>query len=298
MLLRHIHYFLAVAEHGSFTRAATALHVSQPALSQQIRQVEDMLGVQLFDRSGRTVRLTDAGEVYRHYAQQVEQTLEKGRRAIHDVANLSRGTLHIAVTPSFSTYLIGPLVGKFHNLYPNIRLVIEEMPQEQIEKLIGDDVFDLGIAFAGNNADDIEVQPLWAEALALVVGGQHPCARHETMPLEALQDENMVLLSPAFATRGQIDEACRQNGLSPHVLAEVNSLDAVIELVRKTRLSTLLPAQTGGNRKGVCVIDLEPALLQRTVALLQRKGAYQTVAARAFVQLVSEFGSVEGAPDK
>jgi len=294
MLLRHIHYFLAVAEHGSFTRAATALHVSQPALSQQIRQVEDMLGVQLFDRSGRLVRLTDAGKVYRHYAQQVVQTLEKGKRAIHDVANLSRGTLHIAVTPSFSTYLIGPLVGKFHNLYPNIRLVIEEMPQEQIEKLLGDDVFDLGIAFAGNNTDDIEVQPLWVEALALVVGEQHPYAQHKTIPLAALQNENMVLLSAAFATRGQIDEACRQNGLSPHVLAEVNSLDAVIELVRKTRLSTLLPAQTGENRKGVCIIDLEPVLLQRTVALLQRKGVYQTVAARAFIQLISEFGSAEG----
>lgn len=93
MLSRHINYFLAVAEHGSFTRAASALHVSQPALSQQIRQLEESLGVPLFDRSGRTIRLTDAGEVWRQYASRALQELGAGKRAIHDVANMN----HIVV---------------------------------------------------------------------------------------------------------------------------------------------------------------------------------------------------------
>lgn len=79
MLSRHINYFLAVAEHGSFTRAASALHVSQPALSQQIRQLEESLGVPLFDRSGRTIRLTDAGEVWRQYASRALQELGAGK---------------------------------------------------------------------------------------------------------------------------------------------------------------------------------------------------------------------------
>ena len=92
MLSRHINYFLAVAEHGSFTRAASALHVSQPALSQQIRQLEESLGVPLFDRSGRTIRLTDAGEVWRQYASRALQELGAGKRAIHDVADLTRGS--------------------------------------------------------------------------------------------------------------------------------------------------------------------------------------------------------------
>ena len=89
MLSRHINYFLAVAEHGSFTRAASALHVSQPALSQQIRQLEESLGVPLFDRSGRTIRLTDAGEVWRQYASRALHELGAGKRAIHDVAALT-----------------------------------------------------------------------------------------------------------------------------------------------------------------------------------------------------------------
>ena len=99
-----------MAKHRSFTRAATALYVSQPALSQQIKQLEETLGTPLFDRSGRNVELTDAGEVYALYAQRALQDLEEGKRAIHDVQNLSRGALRIAITPTFTTYLIGPLI--------------------------------------------------------------------------------------------------------------------------------------------------------------------------------------------
>src|SRR3984885_16365621 len=101
MLLRHIRYLQAVAEHQNFTRAAEALHVSQPTLSQQIRQLEDLLQVQLLDRSGRTVRPTDVGEVYLQYARKALRELEAGRRAIHDVHNLSRGSLGIARRPTF-----------------------------------------------------------------------------------------------------------------------------------------------------------------------------------------------------
>ncbi|VFS79316.1 Cyn operon transcriptional activator [Raoultella planticola] len=108
MLLRHLTCFLAVAEHRSFTRAASALHVSQPALSQQIRQLEEMLGVLLFDRSGRQIRLTDSGEVWLTYARRVLQELEEGKRALLEVEDLQRGTLRVAMTPTFTTYFMGP----------------------------------------------------------------------------------------------------------------------------------------------------------------------------------------------
>lgn len=93
MLLRHIRYFLAVAEQGNFTRAAEVLHVSQPTLSQQIKQLEEQLGTPLFDRTGRAVRLTDAGAAWMRYARLALQDLEAGTRAIHDVATLERGSL-------------------------------------------------------------------------------------------------------------------------------------------------------------------------------------------------------------
>src|SRR5580704_13322948 len=115
MLLRHIRYFLAVAEHKNFTRAAEALHVSQPTLSQQIRQLEHTLRAPLLDRSGRTIVLTDAGVAYLGYARRALQDLEAGRRAIHDVQELSRGALRVAMTPTFTAYLVGRLVETFNS---------------------------------------------------------------------------------------------------------------------------------------------------------------------------------------
>lgn len=132
MLLRHIRYLLAVAEHRNFTRAAEALHVSQPTLSQQIKQLEDVLGAPLFDRSGRTVRLTDAGEAYVRYARLALQDLEAAKRAMHDVQDLTRGSLRLAMTPTFTAYLIGPLLARFNSLYPGLTLSVEEMTQDQI----------------------------------------------------------------------------------------------------------------------------------------------------------------------
>ncbi|MBX9357186.1 LysR family transcriptional regulator, partial [Chromobacterium vaccinii] len=148
MLLRHIRYFLAVAEHLNFTRAAEALHVSQPTLSQQIRQLEEALGAELFDRGSRQLRLTDAGDAYRIYACRALRDLDAGRRALHDVASLQRGQLRLAMTPTFAAWLAGPLLARFHQRHPGIALIVREMSQEAMEAGLADDAFDIGIGFA------------------------------------------------------------------------------------------------------------------------------------------------------
>src|SRR5215472_2558525 len=103
MLLRHLRYLLAVVEQGGFTRAAEALHVSQPTLSQQVRQLEDRLGFELLDRSGRTVRPTDEGEVYLQHVRRAFAELA----AAADVRGLGGGLLRLGVTPTFTSYLVG-----------------------------------------------------------------------------------------------------------------------------------------------------------------------------------------------
>ncbi|TFF41143.1 transcriptional regulator CynR [Pseudomonas sp. RIT623] len=288
MLARHVHYFLAVAEHHSFTRAAAALHVSQPALSQQVRQLEDSLGAQLFDRSGRSTRLTDAGEVYLRHARAALQALQQGQRALHDVADLSEGLLRLAVTPTFTAYLVGPLVEAFHRRYPNIRLSVRELSQEQMEALLLADELDVGIAFEQANAQDIEARPLLVETLALVVGDGHPLAQQATINAQALGRESLILLASEFATREQIDRYCRQHAIQPRILMEANAISAVLEVVRRTSLSTLLPAAIASEADGLSALALEPWPLERTAALLQRRGSYQSAAARAFIEVANE----------
>ena len=116
MLPRHLNYFIAVAEYGGFTRAAAILHVSQPALSQQIRQLEETLGVRLFDRSGRNTCLTDAGKVWLIYARRALRELAEGQRALHDVDDLQRGTLRVAMMPTFTHYFMGRWWLRFINV--------------------------------------------------------------------------------------------------------------------------------------------------------------------------------------
>ncbi|MGK3138656.1 transcriptional regulator CynR [Pantoea trifolii] len=288
MLSRHIRYFQAVAEHLSFTKAAAALHVSQPALSQLVKQLEEELGVQLFDRTGRTTRLTDAGDAYLQYVRRAAQELQEAKRAIHDVRDMSRGSLRLAMTPTFTTYLIGPLVGAFHSLYPDITLNVREISQESIEEQLLAGELDIGIAFGKVSSPDIEAIPLLDETLALVVSTGHRLAEEKSVGLNTLNAESLVLLSKEFATRDQIDGYCRQHGIHPKVLMEADALGAVIEIVRSTSLSTLLPAKTAVARDNLVAIALEPERLTRTAVLMRRRDAYQSYAARVFIELAAE----------
>jgi LysR family cyn operon transcriptional activator len=292
MLLRHIRYFLAVTEHQNFTRAADALHVSQPTLSQQIKQLEDALGAQLLDRSGRGVRLTDAGEAYVQYARRALQDLDAGRRAIHDVQELTRGDLRLAMTPTFTAYLIGPLVESFNARYPGINLSVTEMNQDRIETLLAQDDLDIGIGFAEARSQDIESQAWFDETLSLVAGKAHPCVtQRRPLSIREFEKESLVLLSCDFATRTHIDHYCQAHGVKPRIAIEANSVSGIIEIVQRSdRLATVLPDAIARGHEGLCPVALLEAVPRRTVALLQRKGAYRTAACRAFVEMVSNWG--------
>lgn len=253
-----------------------------------MRQLEESLGALLFDRSGRKTRLTDAGEVYLRYALRAAQELQAGLRAIHDVGDLSRGTLRIALTPTFTTYLVGPLVEAFYGRYPNITLNVRELAQEQLENQLLADELDVGIAFDGVHAQDIDASALLVETLALVVGNQHPLATEQAIGLEALNAQSLILLSKEFATREQIDRYCNQHGIRPRVVMEANVIGALIEVVRRTTLSTVLPAAIARAHPELVAIELGPQRLQRTAVLMQRKGVYPSAAARAFIAVAKE----------
>jgi len=281
MLLRHIRYLLAVAEHRNFTRAAEALHVSQPTLSQQIKQLEESLGAPLLDRTGRRISLTDAGQAYVRYARLALQDLQAGTRAIHDVQDLRRGHLRLAMTPTFTAYLIGPLLARFNALYPGITLSIEELTQDRIEAALGEDLLDIGIGFTGEHGLEIDCEALFVEELSLVVSASHP-ERNQRAWLE----QPLVLLNTGFATRRYIDDYCHRQGVKPQIAMEANSISAIIEIVRSTPLATILPRALAEAQAGLRAVAIEPALPQRTAALLSRKGAYRSAACAAFVALI------------
>jgi LysR family cyn operon transcriptional activator len=290
MLVRPLWYLKAVADHGSFTRAAAALHVSQPALSQQIRELEERMGVQLLDRSGRTVRPTDVGEAYLRHVQRALDELEVGRRAIRDVQDLSSGSLRLGFTPLFAIYLLGPLIRRYRDRFPGIVLTITEMAQEEMEVALSADALDLGLAFSDVLAEDIEWLPLHTEKLSLIVGQGHPAANGDReMDAGALAAEPLALLGPTFATRAMVDRYLRSVGVHPHVAVEAKSIAAIVEMVRRAGLATILPEVVAQEQKGLCVVRLTPAVDSLRVALLQRRGGYRSAASRAFVAVAQDY---------
>lgn len=294
---RSIRYLIAVAEMQSFTRAAEALYVSQPTLSQQIKQLEDLLDVQLLDRSGRTVRLTAAGEVYLHHARRALGEMNAAKRAIHELQDLSRGTLRLGMTP-ITDYLAVPLLEQFNARFPGITVNTLEMPQDEIKTALSEDRVDIGIAFSStlsteDSSDDIDSHILFIETLSLAFGENHPLAGQKgPMSKHALEQEPLVLFNTDYALRRNIDLYCVEHGIKLPVAMEASSLSVIIEIVRLGRLATILPDTISCAQYGISSIPLLPELPHHTITLICRKGSYKSPACQAFGEVASEWSSV------
>lgn len=291
---RSLQYLIAIAEHGSYTRAAEALHVSQPSLSQQIKQLEESLLSPLLVRSGRSVRLTDAGEIYLHHARRAYGELDAGTRAIHEVQNLSRGSLRLGWTP-ITDYLTCSLLQKFSSQYPGITLSTLEMPADDIEVAVAEDRIDIGIAFSkpkstDANSNDIETKILFEESLCLAIGNAHSRAgQKERMSAQELGKESLILLNSDFALRRHVDRYCLECGITSHIAIETDSLSVIIEMVQTGPLATVLPQSIIRTQCGLYPIVLAPTLPNQAISLISSRGGYNSPASSAFSALASEW---------
>jgi LysR family cyn operon transcriptional activator len=288
MLLRHARYLLAVADQGSFTRAAAELHVSQPALSQQIRQLEEALGAQLLDRSGRVVRPTDAGRVYIEHARRAVREFEAGRRAIHDVEGLERGALRLAFTPTFTSYLVGPLAQAFYARHPGVLIDIKVLAQVDMEAALATDALDLGVAFGDLGSEEVVAEPLYQERLCLIVGEGHPAHGAQVLAASALQGMDLALLNPSFVTRRAIDQYFRDQGVTPRVALEADAVGSLVAVVRGGRMATVAP-EAAARQGDLRAVQLSPPIAERTVSVLLRRDGYRSAATRAFLDLLAHW---------
>jgi LysR family cyn operon transcriptional activator len=293
---RSLRYLLAVAEHGSFTRAAETLFVSQPTLSQQIKQLEELLDVQLLDRSGRTVRLTEAGELYLRHARRALQELDAGKRAVHELQDLSRGCLRLGITP-ITEYMTTPLLHLFNTRFPGITVNAQEMAQTDIEAGVADDHIDVGIAFTNTLSTDarsseIDTHVLFIEPLNLAVGEGHRFAgQNAPVGKRELEKESLVLLNTNFALRRHFDLYCLEHGITPQIGMETNSVNVIVEIVRLGKLATILPDTIACSQRGLHPVMLLPELPHHSITLICRKGTYKSPACQAFGELAMEWST-------
>lgn len=301
LTLRQLEYLLAVAEHRSFTRAASALYVSQPALSQQLSQLEHTLQVKLIDRTSREIRLTPAGRVYVEHAARALGELHWASRALDEFEDLSRGEVRIGLIPP-ALVLVGPALVAFNARYPGIKLTLLEKDLEDIHNALSDGVLDLGIGFdrselrAGSDSG-IDSNPLQRPSVGLLVGNQHPWfGRTHPVAPDELAEQRFVLLSPRFALRQYVDTYCGENGLSLQASMEVDSIAMITEAVSDGQLCTFCFTALA-DRGDLTSVPMDPPLATPRVLLLCRGRSTSTLAARAVVaSLLDADGAIYQAP--
>jgi LysR family cyn operon transcriptional activator len=251
--------------------------------------MEEALGVQLFDRVGRGLKLSQAGMVFKDYAARALQELEAGRMALADLASLQAGRLTVGVIPTFLHTVVPAVVAQFNARYPQIHVVLRELLAPEIEALLVGGDLDMGIAFHPAEADAIASEPLFEERMQLVAHPGHPLAKAQTVALQQLDGVPLVLLSRRFATRRLLESHWQAAGVQPLVRVEMESVHSLIEACRwGPQLASVVPdraaAQSG---HGLKVIALTPPLL-RMASLLWNARISRSPAAQTFAQMLVE----------
>lgn len=286
MELRHLRYFIALAGSLNFTRAAERVHVTQSTLSHQIRQLEDEVGQPLFDRIGKRVVMTEAGDTFLAYATRALQEIDRGLGELKTPTASMRGVVRVGATHTFNLGFIPECVAMFLARNPTVRIVIEEHPADAITARLEAEELDFGIAYRPELNAHLRFEPLFNEELVLVVSATHPLALRKRLRMIELHREPLVLLPASFSTRRLLDECFKAAGAEPNVVAEMNTLAAMLGVVARIQVGTIVAANAVRQSAGLCIVPMENPTPIRTPGLLFKEGHAQTVAARAFATLL------------
>ena len=286
MDIRQLRYFSAIAEAGSFTKAAERVRIAQPALGLQIKKLEEELGTDLLVRHSRGVQVTEAGALLLRHASSILQQVEDARLEVMDLSGTPRGKVVVGVTPTVSALLITPLVEISRETYPDIILNIVEGLSEEVMRKLDDKTLDIGFTYNPNAVFGIATEPLLIEDLYLVrCRGDYP----GFVDFGDVCNERLVLPSKGFGLREQIETGARERGLSIDVAFEVNSVAAMRELVEDGVCSTVLPY--GALKKSVAagrlsISRIARPRMSRTLYLATAFGHAETNASRAVRRVI------------
>ena len=289
MELRHLAYFVAVAEEANFTRAAERIPIAQPAISQQIRRLETELGEGLFVRERGAVRLTAAGETLLPHARATLSAAEAARQAVASLGGLMTGRLSVGLVQTRPHQRIAHLLGEFCRRYPAIELAVVENHTDGLLAALTSGELDaalLGLGPYHQIPKTLSSLPLAYEPLVLAVHREHPLAARSSAPLSALRDEPLVTLTPGSGLRATIEAACQAAGFKPRIAAETSDLTLLVDLAAERVGVAVLPRSVP-HTSPLTEVELIRPKLQRRAALAWPASA-ASPATRALIGLARE----------
>lgn len=289
MELKQLQYFMAICEELHFTKAAEKMGVSAPNVSQQIRRLEEELGVLLFDRVGKTIVLTEAGAILREHGAAMFGHLQQASDAIADLKKMQGGSLSIGVLPGDADLMFNALLLDFHQTYPAISLSLLETMK--VTEQVLDRSIDVGVTIGPVSDERLTSIPLFHEEFALAVSRDDPLAAESLIPLNKLRSLKMVMFPPEHQCRKLIDRFCMDNGfaLQPHMVT--TTLSSLLQMVQSGVGACVLPRLLldNLNRQDIKVIPLRNPTPSQDICLIYRSDRYVGYAMRTFIKKLRSY---------
>lgn len=289
MDIRHLTYFIEVAKHKSFTKAADSLHITQPSISKMIRLLEEELGVCLLDRSGRQVELTDAGRAVLNQAQHILSSFHNLTSELADVMHLKQGSIIMGLPPMVGSSFFASVIGEFSHLYPRITMQLIEVGSKAVELGVEDGSLDLGVVMLPVKPNTFDMFSFIEDPLMLLVPPNHKLAGNSFVYWSELRDEAFVLFREDFALHDRIIERCIQSGFQPKIICQSSQWDFMAEMVAAGLGVALLPQRICRelDPQRVRSIPLADPQVLWHLAVIWAKDKYLSFACREWLQFAS-----------
>lgn len=286
MELRQLKYFLKAKELLNFTEAAKELFITQSTLSQQIKQLEEELGIPLFDRIGKRVSITEAGELFATYAEKSIQASNDGKLILDDLKQVNTGTLSIGLTWGLKSIVINAFKN-FIEQFPQIKLQVTfGTTTELIDALLKQEI-DFALTFyEGKHNDELVHEPIMSSDMSVIVSAHSPLATKTSINFKEVEQLTLALPVKGFSTRDFLDRQFEKYKIHPNITVEVNYTATIVDLVRTGAFETILTLATVHGEKELCAIPIRDKNMRREAVTLRLKDSYQKKAATYFIDLL------------
>jgi DNA-binding transcriptional LysR family regulator len=290
----HLALFHAVAQAGGISRGAEKARISQPAVSKQIAELEDALGVKLLERLPRGCRLTEAGAILADYAQRWRSVESEAARAIEEYRGLKRGRLAVGASMTIGAYLLPEVVADFHRRFPDIELQLEIANTEHIQRALVNGSIEVGLTEGPIESDELESTVFFQDELVAIAPARHPLLKKKNVTVRELCREPFILREEGSGTRAVVERALRRKGMKIKPLLSLASPEAIKNLVAAgiglaivSRLIISLELQTGA----LGVVPLKDLTIRRPLHLQRIRGRNQSPALIKFLEVLHGCGN-------
>ncbi len=291
--LKQLRGFVAIAELGSFAEACERLHLSQPALSIAIRNMEEAVGGQLLARSTRAVELTPEGEEFLPVAQRLLSDWTVAFDDLHRLFSLQRGKLTIAAMPSFASTYLPAVLADYRQQYSNINIAVQDVVMEHVIQSVQMGRVDLGITFEPDVLENVEFQPLFDDRFVAVLPMEHVLSERKRLTFRQLLTNTLVVLNRGSSTRYWTDQAIEDVGIEPPQLFEASQLTTVGAMVAAGVGVAIVPSicRDQMQRLGAVCRPVSGACIERRVGILTRRRHSLSSAAQQMIRLLEKHTS-------